>query len=274
MTIATVANSLRQVMNQTSVGKIATYLDAINIGDVVAGMPRVLRRCNPNTAAVNPYIRAGQSVAESTTGANPAVSPGANLFGQLPDDAKASVILRATAMTGAGTLGELTVNTPAQNVTAFGTAGTGPIAGNIGLSPSGDIVTNTADAWTSLDVWYLPEQVDVFELVLVPVAGVVTLPNLCNLPGTFVANTVPAAVLLMEAEILTGTATGKVALLSPSNAVTATTLQANLNLAKTQVLFRVADAPTSVRLKLGLCRTCNVGVGVNLNQLLEAIAAV
>src|SRR5579862_4598887 len=274
MSIAIVNNSLRQILNQATPGQLATLLQALKLGDMMAAWPRTLRRCNPNAAATNPYIKAGQSVAETITGSNPSASPGANLLGQLPDDAKCAFILRATAMAGTTTPIELVVDAGAANVTSFATGGTGPATTHIGVSPSGDIVTNSTDAWTSVDVYYVPEFVDVVELnpAPTPVAGVVTLPNLCNLPGTVVANSTPATVLLMEAEILTGTVTGKCAVLPFSNSAPGATLQANLNLAKTQVLFKVSDAPTSVRLKLGLAKTC--AGGVNMNQLLEAITPV
>jgi hypothetical protein len=269
MTIATVANSVRQLLNTAPPAQLVNQLQAIRLGDVLNSAPRVLRRCNPNAAGVLPYVVAGQAVAESVTGSNPAVSPGANLLGQLPDDAKAAFILRATAMAGTGTPIELIVDAGAANVTSFATAGTGPASTHIGVTPSGDIATNATDAWTSVDVWYVPESVDVFEFQLAPASGVITLPTSCNLPGAVA--TTPATVLLMEAEILTGTVTGKCAVLPQSNSAPGATKQANLNLAKTQVLFKVSDAPTLARIKIGVCRTCNGGV--NANQVLEAIAA-
>lgn len=272
MTIATVTNSLRQLLDRATPNQLSTFLQILQSGSVMRSTTVALRRCNPNAAVTNPYIPgvACQSVAETITGSSPAASPGANLLGQLPDDAKCAYILRATALAGTTTAAELTVNTTAQNATAFATGAPGVLTGNIGVSPSGDIAVCAADAWTSVDVLYVPEQVDVIELTLTPATGIVTLPALCNLPGA--TATTPATVLLMEAEILTGTVTGKCAVLPPATAAPGATKQACLNLAKTLVDFKVSDAPTSVRLKLGLAKTCSGGV--NVNQLLEAIAPV
>jgi hypothetical protein len=285
MSVATVANSLRQLLNQANPAQIANLLQILAAGNLVGQMTaRTLRRCNPVAAAANPYIVAGQSVAATTialtqgqngaptgvgsTGAvSPAATAGANLLGQLPDDAKCEVILKATAIAGTGTLGQLVVDLAAVNDTNFATGGTGPAAGHVGYSPSGDIVTNATDAWTSIDVVYVPQKVDVFELPsIAPASAIVTLPPAFNSPLSNPSG--QAAVTLMEAEILTGTVTGKCAILPPSASVPGATKQANLNALKTTVLFKVSDAPTLVRLKFGITSL------VDQNQLLEQIASV
>lgn len=264
------ATSLRNLLNSASPGQLATLLDLLNFGDVLRGFPVWIRRDNPNAAVTNPYIKAGQGVSGPVQGGTGSTQ----LNSQLPDDAKCAFILRATAIAGTGTLGELTIDSIATNNTNFATAGTGPAAGHIGISPSGDIVTNATDAFTSIDVLYLPEQQDVFEVIVSPASGVATIP--AGILASGVTN-------LLEAEILTGTNVGKCAVLPPTNSVTTTTLQAALNLAKGVVNFRVADAPTSVRLKLGVVRNgyvaqnANVtgfGQGVDLNTILGLPSAV
>lgn len=276
MTIATVTNNLRQLLNQATPAQLATFLQILKAGDLVSSMPRVLRRCNPNaatTAFANPYVPSGcQSVAETQVGSNPSATLGANIWGQLPDDAKASVVLRASAIAGTSTPQELTCDSPATSEAEFVSGGTlVPVTLHIGVAPSGDIVTLGTDAWTSVDVLYIPEQVDVVEHAsLSPASAVVTLPTADNIPGAIA--TTPGAVVLMEAEILTGTVTGKCVVTYPSNTAPGTSKQACLNLARTQVLFKVSDAPTTVRLKLGVAR--GVNGGTNFNALLEAAASV
>lgn len=259
MSIATNPVSLGNILNKILLGQLGSALNQMQLGVMLRQqMPITLRRCSPATAVTNPYLKAGQSVAETITGSSPAASPGANLLGQLPDDAKASVILRATAIAGtSASLGTLTINAQSANDTQFATAGGGPTAGLIGISPTGDIVANATDAWTSLDVVYIPEKCDVVEY---PALSVVAATGICALPVTA---TTQGVVLLMEAQALAGTVNGTNIIITPG-AISTTTKQCNLNTAKTQVQFVVADAVTSARVKVGLVSA------VNQNQLLEA----
>jgi len=266
MTIATTTNSLAQVLDQVLPGQLANALNQLKFGRLVRqAMPVTMRRCNPNAAATNPYIpgTASQCVAETLigtggTGQPAAAAVGSNLLGQLPDDAKAEYILRATAIAGTSTPQELTCDSMVTSFGYMGTAGTGPTTLHIGISPSGDIVTNATDAWTSVDVSYIPQKVDAVEY---PALSCVAGTGICALP---VAATTQGVVTLMEAESLAGTTVGKFAVLTPSNSNPGATKQANLNAAKTQVLFKVSDAVTSARVKVGLVSA------VNSNQLLEA----
>ena len=151
----------------------------------------------------------------------------------LADDAKATSILRAYARVGTVT-GALTVVAP----------GTTPATTEISIQPNGDIMVLAADAITSLDITFVPERGDVDELPNWPVAS-----NAIVLPARI---TTPGAVLLLEAESLEGTLTGKLRVLAPS-ASAAATGQALLNLAKTSVKFAPADAVTKARVKLLVC---------------------
>ena len=161
----------------------------------------------------------------------------------LPDDAKAAQILSAYARAGTGTLGPLMVEATGSTLAA----------GQCMVSPDGNINFYAADAWTSVDVVYRAESQDVIELTLPCVSGVVTLPTAAVGAG---------AVTLMEAQ-RADTSTAQLVVLSPSNSAPSTG-DANLNLAKTEVLLHVADAATSVRVKLGIANA------VDLNALLEA----
>lgn len=258
MTIARTTNSLAQVMNNPLPGQLPSELQLLAFGSLLRAMPTWIRRASPNTATANPYVVAGQGVSAPPPSGSPAgtVTPGAGFTGQLPDDAKALTILRATAIAGTGTLGSLVVDLQAVNDTNFATGGTGPAAGHIGVSPSGDIVTNATDAWTSIDVIYMPDKYDLAEFTN---QGVNASSQYVIATGI----TTQGVVSLLEAEILTGTVTGKCAVLPPSASAPGATKQANLNAAKTLVLFKASDAPTLVRVKLGLVSS------VDQNNLLE-----
>jgi len=161
-------------------------------------------------------------------------SPGATVEAVvLADDAKATSILRAYSRAGTVT-GALTVVAP----------GTTPATTEISIQPNGDIMVLAADAITSLDITFVPERGDVDELPNWPVAS-----NAIVLPARI---TTPGAVLLLEAESLEGTLTGKLRVLAPS-ASAAATGEARLNLAKTSVKFAPADAVTKARVKLLVC---------------------
>jgi hypothetical protein len=166
----------------------------------------------------------------------------------LADDAKATSILRAYARVGTVT-GALTVVAP----------GTTPATTEISIQPNGDIMVLAADAITSLDVTFVPERGDVDELPNWPVAS-----DAIALPARI---TTPGAILLLEAESLEGTLTGKLRVLAPS-ASAAATGQARLNLAKTSVKFAPADAVTKARVKLLVC------AAVDLDTVLESDATI
>lgn len=180
----------------------------------------------------------------------------------LPDNGKAAVILRAYARAGTGTLGELTV-------VAFGTT---PTAGQIAVSPNGDIVCLLADAYTSVDIDFIPERGDSNALdrdgnvnntsapgnVFPVVSHVITLPA---------ALTARGVILLAEAEALQGTVTGKKIVLVPAASAPATG-QAKLNLAKSTITFATADAVTRARVKLVLCANADLATVLNSTQTL------
>lgn len=218
MTISTSATSLKSVLDNANPNTLADKFRALKIGSCIRAMTTFLRKKVP----------AASSYQLATLHAH-----------VLPDDAKASTILRAFSRTG-GVTGELVVK-------LYGvTPGTGEIA----VGPNGDIVVLAADAITSLDVTYQPEKQDVYELTLdVPAAT-----GICAIPASFVSQGV---INLLEAEALTGTVTGRKIVLVPG-AAPATT-QARLSAAKNTVLFNLAtDVVTSARIKFSVVPTTDV----------------
>jgi hypothetical protein len=204
----------RSTLNNADPNTLADQLREAALGNLLLGqMVQSKRKVNPSVLGVGSY----------TLGTLHAL--------QLPDYSRASVIQRATMRAAGITAGELTV-------VAYGTT---PTSGQISVAPNGDIVTLAADAITDLDVTYVPERGDVIDAVFPVVSNVLTLPtNRAFARG---------AVLLLEAEALVGTVTGKKIVLVPAASAPATG-QAKLNLAKTTVTFATADAVTRARVKV------------------------
>ena len=231
MTININASGLRTVMDQAPPNQLPDALRVLGFGAILRAMKTFLRTKNPNAAPANPYVH---STLQALT---------------LPDDAKANTILRAYARAGTGTKGELTVS-------AYGTTPTGA---HVAVAPNGDIVFLATDAYTNVDVVYEPEKYDVVEMVLPVVTGTLTIPTKYAGQGV---------VLLMEAESLAGTNTGKFEVLVPA-ASTAVTKTACLNVAKTAVMFDNTDnAVTSARVKLA------ISSAIDVDALLTAVSPV
>jgi len=229
MSLTSIPNSLKAALNRASLQSLTALLSAIGLGDVVRALPTSLRAKAPLAVAANAYVV--QSGAQSLS---------------LADDAKAMEIKYAYARSGAGTVGSLTIDA---------TAASAPAAGHCKISSNGDILFNSTDAWTSVDVVYTPEKQDVGEYTGLAVASnALTIPTQ---PGP--------AVMLLEVESLAGTKTGKLAVIAPGGSPS--TGQACLNAAKTQVVFASADAVTSARVKVGFACAKDV------DALLEGSAA-
>lgn len=240
MTISTNPNSLKAALNRAQLQSIATIFEFIAIGDQLRALNTTLRAKAPlgaGAAAQYPYT----------------IQAGAGTWA-LPDDAKAVVGISAYARAGTGTLGVLTYD---------GVEATAPAAGHWAISPSGDVVFNSTDAWTSVDVVYTPQKQDVVELVGI---GVTSGTGVCTLPTTQNGVSPPNYVSMLEAEALAGTTTGKKVVGLPVAAAPSTGLAA-LNTNKLSVFFATADAVTSARLKLG------VASKIDIDALLEATSA-
>lgn len=230
MSLSTLATSLKNLFNNGSPGALPDMFRKIKIGNVLRSLETYLYQQAPAASVytLNTY----QAIA-------------------LPEDAKARVLGTAYARAG-GVTGPLTVATFA--------SGTHPATGEISVGPNGDIVTLASDAITSLDVAYAPVKLDVVEVTLPVVPGT----GVCALPVAAGQVAGPGAVLLMEAESMTGGVVGKSIVDIPTNSAPGTSAHASLNVAKTSVLFKVSDAVTSARVKLGIIP------GTDLNALLEA----
>lgn len=227
MTISTVATALKAALNLMTPAQMADMLRSMQFGNMVRALPTYLFKQAVSIAAANPYIVA---TAQSIT---------------LPDDAKGLVILYAIGRAGAGTLGTpLIVDT---------TAGTAPAAGHIKLSPTGDILLNAADAFTSIDILYVPQKYDTQEFTLPVTTNVLTLPAPLG-----------AAAALLEVEGLVGTAAGKKIVDMPGTAPAAG--HAALNALGTTVAFQATDAITSARVKYGTIPATDI------NALLETVS--
>jgi hypothetical protein len=208
MSLSSSPTSLKARLDAANPNTLPSNLQTLKIGSVLAAIPTTLRK---KAAVASPYALAAELVVA------------------LPEDAKAGTIFSAYARAGTGTLGPLSV-----------VVGATPVAGQIAVAPSGDIATAVADAWTSLDVTYLPEKYDTMELTLPVVADVLVLPAPALTAG---------AVFMLEAESLAG-APGKKIVLAPGAVPAAG--QAALSLDKLTVVFAAADVVTSARVKLAV----------------------
>jgi hypothetical protein len=262
MAITTNPQGLTARLNAANPNTLADEMRLVAIGTFLRQSDVALRRANIFGAAANPY----------------AVIAGCKVL-QLPDAAKARTISRAyaraqDASTSTGSLGEMTVKTP-----YFTTATTG----TIGITPSGDLMILTTDAYNDIDLDYAVVKQDVYELILpvVPGTGVCTIPAKyagAAAPGT---NLAPGVTNLLEAESLAGTTVGKFSILAPSASLPGATAQANLSASKMTVLFKVSDAVTQCRIKIGVAPgsipTSQPGPavgGVDVNAALEAASPI
>lgn len=148
----------------------------------------------------------------------------------LPDESKASTLLRIYARAGTAGTGEMTQVGP----------GSTPLTGQVAVSAAGNIVFLAADAITDVDFEYLPQRGDVREFTGTVTANVLTLP---------VQLTSVGVVMMMEAEALEAGATGAKIVLVPGAGAPAAG-QARLDIAKATVTFAGADAVTRARVKL------------------------
>lgn len=214
MALTEISNSLKEVLNTANPSNLSPALQMIALGDFVMAQKKYLYRKVPVANSYN--LSTLQCIS-------------------LPDDIKCASILRAYARAGSAGTGEMTI--AANQAT--------PTTGQIASTPNGDIAVLGTDAITDLDVFFEPHRLDVVELTLPVVAAT----GVCAIPAKYTAAP-NGIVLLMEAESLTGTLVAKMNVLANGSAPATT--KANMNVAKTQVQFAVADAVTSARVKLGI----------------------
>ncbi len=213
---------LQDALNRAQPQSLPDMFRTLGLGDMLASLPKSIHAALPAVGSYN--IATIRTI-------------------PLPEGMKALSVIRAYARAGgSATPGPLAIEAD---------AATAPSTLSVKVTPTGDIAFLGTDAWTSVDVDYIPAQYDIVEATCPCVAGtgVVTLPPSMTGPGVLG---------LMEAEILVGTLKAKKFIVAPAATAPATTL-AGLNLAKTSVFVAIADAATSVRIKVMVARAINVG---------------
>lgn len=205
-------------LNKCNPHNLADLLRKAGLGDLLAKhLPQHYHKQNPDAAGANAYNLATLDVIV------------------LPDNQKAQNVLRGYARAaGTGTPGELTVDPP----------NTTPGAGDIAVTPSGDIAFLASEVWTDVDFSYQPVDGEVVESYFPVASDTLTLP---------VSVTTPGVILAAEVEAVEGTATGKKIILAPGGSPNAG--QCALNLAKSAIAFAGADAVTRARVKLVVARS-------------------
>lgn len=204
------AETNQQTLNRADPNVLADELRSLKFGDILRALPTALR--------------------QSAASASASVDAAAFVTDDQVEESRAATILSAYARAGAGAPGVL-------NPVAYPPA----VANDIAIAPNGSVVTLAADAWTDFDVSYTVEKGDIVEVTasVVAATGVLTLPSNVTTRG---------AVLLVEAEALVGGSTGLKEILAPGAAPAAG--EARLSAAKATVLFAIADAVTSARVRL------------------------
>lgn len=154
----------------------------------------------------------------------------------LPTKAKAQTILSAYARTGTGTCGPLTVVA----------SGTIPGAGEIAVSPDGDIVTYATDAYTLVDVVYIPLYAEVVEDVELDVAS-----NSATIPTAYQGK----VLTLLKATTTAGTVTGRCYVDKPGAALSS--LECALALNKNTIAFKNTDAVSKATVSFAVYPSVN-----------------
>lgn len=209
--------------------KTSDSLDRGNLGQIGDGL-RALKFGTAMTALLSSWLLA---VVPAVAAAGKPVTVDTIA---LPVGAKAQRVLEAYARSGTGTLGPLAVVA----------SGTIPAAGQIAVSPDGDIVTAAADAWTRVDVLFVPLYADAVEdVVLDVVAHVATIPSAYT---NKVLN-------VLRAEATVGTVLGQKYVDMPGAA--AATGEAALSLGKNTIVFAAADVVTKAKVTLALFPAVN-----------------
>lgn len=219
----------RKDLNKADPNTLADQARNLLLGDLLLGqMNQCKRKLNPSTLGVGSYTLATLHAL------------------QVPDRSRAVAVTRATVRAG-GVTGELT---PA----AYGAT---PTTGQIAVAPNGDIVVLAADAITDMDVHYIAERGEIVNVTFPVVSNVLTFPT----SGIWARG----ISLLLEAEAITGTSTGKKIVLVPGNGATAAG-NAKLNLAKATVIFNGTDAVTRARVKVLIGATLTAELQTALNE--------
>lgn len=232
-------NPIKSILDQAKPDTLADLLRTVKFGQLLRQqMPQVVRKQAP--AADVSQLATLQSL------------------GVVAKGAPAAAILRARAWAGTTTPAELTVKT----------YGTTPGSGEIAVAPNGDIVVLASDAWTDLDVTYMPERGDIVVLPELPVAtGVLTLPtSVLDAAGD------RKAILLLSAKATAGSVVGDKIVLVPAgtqgSASLPATTKAQMSIDGLTVQFNNAtDAVTKAIVTLLIC------AAADLDTILESESA-
>jgi len=225
--------TIKDVLNQANPSVIASQLRVCKVGDIFRALPVYAKGLSMTVAPTDMIATVGSF--------------------QLPNDAKAEVILRAYGRTNTGSVsnGPLTI--------AAGRMTSAPSTLNVQVTESGDIAGLASDAWTAVDILYIPRKFSsVITLTLPVVAGT----GVCALPPAVTSAGMDS---LLSATVTVGSVTGPAFVIANGTAPT-NTHNVNMDLSKTQVQFRVADAVTAATLTIGLMHPA----AEDLNLLLEA----
>lgn len=219
----------RKDLNKADPNTLADQARTLLMGDLFLGqMNQTKRKLNPTALGVGSYTLATLHAL------------------QVPDRSRAAVVHRATVRAG-GVTGELTP-------VAYGAT---PTTGQIAVAPNGDVVVLAADAITDMDLVYTPERGEIVNVTFPVVSNVLTFPT----SGIWARG----ISLLLEAEAITGTSTGKKIVLVPGNGATAAG-NAKLNIAKGTVIFNGTDAVTRARVKVLIGATLTADLQTALNE--------
>jgi hypothetical protein len=217
-------DTIRDAFNRANPNTLPDLFRSIGVGDLLVGqLPQV--------------VRGASMVANGVSGYNVAT-----LHAYAPEGHSAGASIQRATVRAGGVTGELTV-------VAYGAT---PATTQIAVAPNGSIVTLAADAITDIDINYTPERGDVIEAVISVTSNDIVLSSILN--GK-------KAILLLEAEVLVGTSTGKKIVLVPGGVPAAG--RANLDVPKGTIHFAVADAATRARIKLLVSATNDLTTVMN-----------
>lgn len=218
--------TVKEALNDATPGTLATILAYLKFGNVLRSGPTALR---------------GKAGAADASVAATAHSIG------LAEDARAAQILRGYARVGTGTCGELTINAPNDTPNANK---------EVAIAPNGDIILYATDAYTKVDIDYVPLKGEVVELDLAVAS------NSMAIPSTY---TTRGLLYLLKATVTAGDGTGVKIIESPS-ASAASTDCARFDLAKTHVKFDSADAATRATVRLLVASVLDVDAALEANS--------
>jgi hypothetical protein len=223
--------TLAEQLNDKPLANFDAHAQEADFGHLLETVPAYLAQYNLTVATPAAQANNGGPVVQPTS-PNQLSTLSAI---QLPPQAKAAYILRASVRAGTATV-------PAASELTVESYGTTPSTQQIAIAPNGDIVVLAADAWTDLDVLVACFRLKQVVLTLPVVTNVATLPT-----GLGVQ-------YLEQVNALVGTSTGYKVILVPGSG-SPSAGQARLNLAKGTVTFASGDAVTQAQIWLGCAPT-------------------